>query len=182
MNNKTRQKELKALGYYHEKIDGKSSKEFTKAILAIQKDYFPKRYQDGIPGPQTDKLIQSAYNCRDIKNFNLKEFRCPCGHCTGYPAVLNRQLLLNLQSLRKNNGSITVTSGLRCQWYNSRLVGSITRSKHTQGKAADIYNRNPTSTFAKRNALVKSWYRYKKANYAYANTPNMGNAVHVDVK
>ena len=58
MNNKTRQKKLKALGYYHEKIDEKNSKEFTKAILAIQKDYFPKRYQDGKPGPQTDKLIQ----------------------------------------------------------------------------------------------------------------------------
>ena len=50
------------------------------------------------------------------------------------------------------------------------------------GKAADFYNAKLTETKAKRTATVKRWYTYKKANYSYANTPGMGNAVHVDVK
>ncbi len=38
----------------------------------------------------------TVYNVKNYcKNFNLKEFKCGCGgkHCTGYPVVLNVQLL-----------------------------------------------------------------------------------------
>lgn len=182
MNVKQRQTKLKALGYYKGKVDGQNGKLTKTAVLAIQKDYFPKREQDGIAGKKTDILIDCAYNCRNLKYFKLKEFKCTCGHCTGYPAVIDRQLLLNLEDLRKKNGAITITSGLRCAWYNKQLSGSIKNSKHTQGKAVDFYCKKLTSTKAKRTATVKAWKRYKRANYAYANTPNMGNAVHVDVK
>ena len=45
-----------------------------------------------------------------------------------------------------------------------------------------MYNAKLTATRAKRNAFIKAWYKMKGAHYAYGNTSNMGNAVHVDVK
>ena len=51
-----------------------------------------------------------------------------------------------------------------------------------KGKAADFYNKNLTASKAKRTATVKKWYTFKDANYSYANTPGIGNAVHGDVK
>ena len=180
---KKRQEYLKALGLYTGSIDGKWGPKSKAATLALQKKYFKRKSdQDGKYGPDTDKLLQSAYNCRDLKYFKLSEFRCNCGKCTGYPAVMNRQLLLNIEDLRKKNGSITITSGLRCKYKNSSLSGSSSTSRHMSGKAVDFYNANLTGTKAKRNATVKKWYGYKKARYAYANTSGMGNAVHVDVK
>ena len=49
-------------------------------------------------------------------------------------------------------------------------------------KAADIISSVLTNTKDARNKLIKRWYSFKKANYAYGNTSNMGKAVHVDVK
>lgn len=155
-------------------------------ILKLQKRYFVRSMdKDGIYGTNTDRLLRSLYNVTmNSKNFKLSEFQCGCGgrYCTGYPAVVNSQLVRNLQTLRNEGGPITITSGLRCSRYNARLSGSISRSKHTQGKAADIYCRNLTATRGKRNALIRRWYRLPNATYAYGNTAGMGNAVHVDVK
>lgn len=174
---------LKKLGYFDGVINSKVTPEYTAAVKKVQNKYF-KRSQDkdGVGGSDTLKLVKTLYNFRGIKNFTPDEFRCNCGHCTGYPAVISRQLLLNLQSLREKYGSITITSGVRCKWKNSRLTGSSSTSYHMKGKAADMYNANLTATRAKRNAFIKKWYKMKGAHYAYGNTPNMGNAVHVDVK
>ena len=73
-------------------------------------------------------------------------------------------------------------SEFRCRWYNSRLAGSSSTSYHMRGKAADIYNRDLTSTRARRDIFIRKWYRMENAHFAYGNTYNMGNAVHVDVK
>lgn len=174
---------LKATGYYKGEIDSYVTPEYTKAVKTIQNKYFTRESdRDGIGGADTLKLAQNIYNMRDIKHFKLAEFKCNCGHCTGYPAVMNRQLLKNLDDLRTKFGSITITSGLRCKWKNSRLSGSSSTSLHMIGRAVDFYNRVLTSTKARRNSMIKRWYTYKKARYAYANTPGMGNAVHVDVK
>jgi len=179
----TRQKYMKELGLYEGDVDNDWGPLCKKGTLKMQQAHFERKSdQDGKYGPDTDKLLQNLWNCRDLKYFKLSEFRCNCGKCTGYPAVMNRQLLLNMEDLRKKNGSITITSGLRCKAKNSSLSGSSSNSRHLQGKAVDFYNSKLTATTAKRNATVKKWYSYKKARYAYANTPGMGNAVHVDVK
>ena len=155
-------------------------------ILKLQKKYFVRAVdKDGIYGNNTDKLLQSLYNVEmNSKNFNLSEFRCECNgkYCTGYPAIVDAQLVRNLQTLRGEGGAITITSGLRCKKLNSKLSGSSKNSRHLKGKAADIYCNRLTGTKAKRNKLIKRWYRLPKANYAYGNTKGMGNAVHVDVK
>ena len=174
---------LKTLGYFKGTIDSYVTPEYNEAVLKFQKKAFRRKEdQDGIGGNDTLIAVQTFVNFKDIKYFEPEEFRCNCGHCTGYPAVIDKQLLKNLDHLRKNYGSITITSGVRCKWKNSRLSGSSSTSKHMKGKAADFYNAKLTGTRAKRTAMVKKWYTYKNASYSYANTAGMGNAVHVDVK
>lgn len=175
---------LKTLGYYNGPIDSYVTPEYTAAVLKFQKKAFTRaKDKDGIGGPDTLTAAQTFVNFKDIKYFEPDEFRCKCGHCTGYPAVVDLQLLKNLDYLRKDSkSSITITSGLRCKWKNSRLSGSSSTSKHMTGKAADFYSKVLTNTKAKRTAMVKRWYSFKKSNYSYANTAGMGNAVHVDMK
>lgn len=174
---------LKKLGYFDGAIDSYVTPEYTAAVLKFQKKAFKRKAdQDGIGGNDTLIAVNTFVNFIGIKHFKPEEFRCNCGHCTGYPAVIDAQLVKNLEHLRKNYGAITITSGARCKWKNSNTSGSSSTSRHMKGKAADFYNAKLTGTKAKRTATVKKWYTLKNANYSYANTPGMGNAVHVDVK
>lgn len=175
---------LKTLGYFDGPIDSYVTPEYTAAVLKFQKVAFTRaKDKDGIGGNDTWIAVQNFVNCKDLKYFEPEEFRCTCGHCTGYPAVMDKQLLKNIEYLRKDSGSsITITSGLRCKWKNDRLEGSSPNSKHLYGKAIDFYSKVLTATKKLRTAMVRRWYTFKKANYSYANTPGMGNAVHVDVK
>lgn len=174
---------LKTLGYFNGAINNKVTPQYTEAVLKFQQKAFKRAEDiDGKGGENTWIAVQNFVNFKDRKYFKPTEFRCNCGHCTGYPAVVSNDLLDILEDLRIDNGSITITSGLRCQWINSRLNGSSPTSRHMKGKAADFYNKKLTASRAKRTATVKLWYTYRKANYSYANTPGMGNAVHGDVK
>lgn len=174
---------LKKLGYFDGAINSYVTPEYTAAVLKFQKKAFKRKAdQDGIGGPDTLTAVNTFVNFIGIKYFEPEEFRCNCGHCTGYPAVIDAQLVKNLEHLRKKYGAITITSGARCKWKNSNTPGSSSTSKHMNAKAADFYNKKLTSTKAKRTSTVKLWYTLPGANYSYANTPGMGNAVHVDVK
>ncbi len=186
---KKRQTYLKELGLYHDKIDGIWGKNSKAATLALQKKYFTRKSDiDGIYGKNTDILLQCVYNLRNIKYFKLSEFKCDCRgkYCTGYPVVIDRQLIVNLDKMRGYFGKpITVTSGVRCQRYNDSLRGSIKNSKHTKGKAADSVVSGYTS-LAARKKVMTYWKTLPKYSYTYCNVngsyPNMGNAVHVDIK
>lgn len=183
---KDRQLYLNKLGMYEGKIDGVEGEKTRDAYLKLQKKYFVRKSDcDGLYGEDTDKLLLNARRVQKrCKNFKLEEFKCECNgrYCTGYPSYLNRDLLDNLQELRdKYNAPMTITSGMRCRWYNDSLVGSIPNSKHTKGKAIDFYG-TMTNSKSKRQAAIKEWYKKKNANYAYSDTPNMGTSVHVDVK
>lgn len=185
---KKRQKYLKALGYYTGEIDGKAGKLTKAAYRALQNDYFTREEDlDGIYGKDTEKLLLNAYYVKTYtKNFRLTEFRCKCKgkYCTGYPVVLDINLLKNLQSLRNEYGSINISSGMRCEKHN-KAVGGSTTSRHKKGKAADIYNKI-TQTLAGRKKIMAFWKKLPKQRYTYCNEngnyPNMGSAVHVDVK
>lgn len=176
---KKRQTYLKALGFYTGRVDGIEGKLTKAAYLAFQKNYFPKKHQDGKYGPDTDILLQSAYNCRDLKYFKLEEFRCPCGNCTGYPAVISRDLVLKLdQKLRPKYGSMVIKSGLRCKSWNTR-VGGVSNSRHKQGKAVDFQCAKSRKSAADRTEIIK--YCKKIFRYCYGNTTGMGASIHVDV-
>ena len=197
---KTRQEYLKELGYYTGDIDGKVGPLTKKAYKDLQNDYFTRdKDKDGIYGKNTDILLRSAYNFRDIKNFKLTEFRCGCKakYCTGYPAVVDRNLVRYMQMMRSNRGkSITVTSGLRCKTHNKK-VGGVSNSSHLSGKAADIYMSVVSDTHNGRVGLVDQWVTaYKDTKYAYCNgymryngkkgfvynSSTMGNACHLNSK
>ena len=185
---KKRQEYLKALGYYKGEIDGKAGPLTKAAYRALQNEHFIRAVdKDGYYGNDTEKLLLNAYYVKTYtKNFRLKEFRCKCGgkHCTGYPVVLDIQFLKNIQALRDKFGSINISSGIRCTKRNSAVGGSLT-SRHKKGKAADIYNKK-TQTLAGRKEIMAYWKTLPKWRWTYCNEngnyPNMGSAVHIDVK
>ena len=184
LNIKTRQQYLKELGFYTGEVDGIEGSKTKAAYKALQKACFIRSKDiDGVYGTNTDILLQSAYNMKDIKHFSMAEMRCKCGgkYCAGYPAVINKQLMKNLDYLREKDGhAITITSGLRCKQHNKN-EGGATGSYHTKGQAADIVSSSLTGTKAKRKALVRRWKTFKKNHYAYSDSGAMGNAVHLDV-
>ncbi|MDL2298070.1 D-Ala-D-Ala carboxypeptidase family metallohydrolase [Synergistaceae bacterium OttesenSCG-928-D05] len=72
---------------------------------------------------------------RVSENFKLREFECPC--CK--TVKLHPLLLERLQELRNIwQRPIVITSGYRCEKRNSE-VGGVPRSRHREGRAADIH-------------------------------------------
>lgn len=181
----TRKKWFKLLGYEYNK-DG---------ILKMQKKYFKREKDcDGIYGQNTDKLLRHLHHVNVYtENFKPEEFRCTCGHCTGYPTWMRVNELKNIQTIRTHYGKpMTITSGLRCSYENAKLAGSSRESKHMEGKAVDFYMPGVTDTLANRRAAVNYIKRLKNHNYTYGNgisskeanvsAPNMGNALHTEVR
>lgn len=141
--------------------------------------------QDGIAGQQFWAKANGSGSSSggSSAHFAKSEFKCSCGgrYCNGYPAGNTSAKLLNiLEKIRAYYGKpITITSGQRCATRNKQ-VGGVSGSAHTKGKAADIYIPGVTNTRAGRNAVVNLAYKYGAA-YSYANTAQMGNAVHINV-
>ena len=138
---------------------------------------------DGIAGTATFKALNNNIGNGSSTHFKKAEFACECGgrYCNGYPGgTTSAKLLSILEAIRPYYGRpITITSGQRCATFN-RQVGGISNSAHRFGRAADIYIPGVTNTVAGRNAVVNLAYRYGAA-YSYANTAQMGNAVHINV-
>ena len=194
-----RQTYLKYLGLYKGSIDGIEGRLTKEGYKSLQNKFFTRKSdRDGKYGRNTDMLLVNAYNVKKYtKNFKLSEFRCECNakYCTGYPAYLNINLLKNLQTMRDNYGSISITSGIRCTKYNNSLKGHSPTSYHLYGKALDLYNVRFSSSFTNRKYAIEKWLLLPKANMAYqngymhykgsyatgCNYPNMGNAIHVQV-
>ena len=182
----TRQGYLKHLGFYDGAIDGIVGDKTKTAYRKLQAKYFTRKKDiDGLYGKNTDILLQNAYNVSVYaKNFELEEFKCKCnGKCTGYPVVIDVQLLKNLQIMRNKFGVTRISSGMRCEKHN-KAVGGASGSRHKSGKAADIIN-STTKTEAGRRAVMAFWETLPFNRYTYCNIdgnyPNMGTAVHVDV-
>ena len=183
----TRKKWFKLLGYEYNK----------EGILKMQKKYFKRKSDcDGIYGQNTDKLLRHLHHVfvyTKHDNFQPEEFRCPCGRCTGYPTWMKVNELKHIQTIRNRyDRPMTITSGLRCEYENSRLSGSSKESAHMKGRAVDFYMAMVTDTLDHRRSAVNYIKRLKHHNYTYGNgisstgayvvAPNMGNALHTEVK
>lgn len=199
---KDRQKYLKKLGFYKGKIDGVEDTETKKAYKDLQKEFFTRKSDiDGIYGKNTDILLLNAIRVKNrAKNFKLEEFKCECNgrFCTGYPAYLSISLLEDIQKVReKYKKPVQITSGLRCKGYNAELGGSISNSRHMQGKALDFYIAGQTTSETGRINVMKYWLKLKNANFTYCYLPtkyrtyqektasymgDSGGAVHGDVR
>ena len=129
-------------------------------------------------------------NWADFPNFKPGEFVCPCGKCeySKPEGVMNLdyKLLYILQAIRNKFGVVQITCGARCKEYNDSLQGSIENSKHTQLKAADFHISGVTNTVSGRNTVLDFAKKLPGYSYGYHNSngkyPNMGAAIHVDVK
>lgn len=183
---KSRKQIMKSAGLYNGSVDDKRDDAYWEGVEATNIKYLPKKYHKKTYYKETDIVLRNLRRFQEdeIRSFKLEEFKCGCGrrYCSGYPVVLNSQLLINLQMLRDDiNQPMTITSGLRCQEYNDSLRGSIPTSKHTQGKAVDFVAKK-TETVTGRAEVKKKWQRLPKYGYTYSDTDNMGTAVHCDVK
>ena len=163
-------------------------------IKKFQKTAFPNlpKEWDGVYGTKTDYALRHWRNVyKFTKNFKPEEFRCKCGHCTGYPSWMKKVELQNLQTIRTHYGKpMKVTSGLRCKWDNSHSKGSIKNSKHLTGYACDFYMAGVTDSLANRKKAIKWIKTLPNHGYTYGNGYNsngvairasyMGNALHTD--
>lgn len=196
---KERQEKLKYLGFYKGAIDGVEGVKTKRAYKDLQNTYFfRKQDKDGKYGSNTEKLLISAFNVKKYtKNFDIKKdklyCRCKGKYCTGYPAIIQVDLLKNLQAERDKWGGTSVTSMLRCKTWNKEVGGS-TNSKHMSGKAVDFWNKH-TLTLAKRKDVINYWFKLNNPHYSYCNgyykstsgsgkktVKGMGVSVHADIK
>ena len=196
---KERQEKLKYLGFYKGAIDGIEGVKTKRAYKDLQDTYFfRKQDKDGKYGNNTEKLLISAFNVKKYtKNFDIKKdklyCRCKGKYCTGYPAIIQIDLLKNLQTERDKWGGTSVTSMLRCKTWNKEVGGSTT-SKHMSGKAVDFWNKY-TLTLAKRKDVINYWFKLNNPHYSYCNgyykstsgsgkktVKGMGVSVHADIK
>lgn len=164
-------------------------------LRKLQKTYMRSQDVDGVYGPATDKLLRHLYNVKlCAPSFKPTEFRCTCGHCTGYPTYMRRVELKHLQKIRDHyDRPMVVTSGLRCKYANN-TPGSIPNSLHLVGRACDFYMEGVTDTLENRKKAIK-WiktlpnhhYTYGdgiNSSGAYISAPYMGDykgALHTDV-
>ena len=166
---RTRQKYLANLGFYKGKVDGIEGKLTKESYLKLQKRYFPKSEQDGRYGNNTEIILRNAERVRlYCKNFTLEELACECGgkYCTKFPSLISIRLLKNLQKTRNKLGvPMTITSGIRCQRWNT-ICGGATFSRHMTGKAIDFVSEK-TKTFTQRKKLIDWYIKLYGSNYAY---------------
>ncbi len=196
---KERQEKLKYIGFYKGAIDGIEGVKTKRAYKDLQDTYFfRKQDKDGKYGNNTEKLLISAFNVKKYtKNFDIKKdklyCRCKGKYCTGFPAIIQVDLLKNLQAERDKWGGTSVTSMLRCKTWNKEVGGS-SKSKHMSGKAVDFWNKH-TLTLAKRKDVINYWFKLNNPNYSYCNgyykstsgsgkktVKGMGVSVHGDIK
>lgn len=164
-------------------------------ILKFQKMAFPNKEseQDSEYGFHTDRALRTFYNVKRYGGgyFKPQEFKCTCGHCCGYPSYMKKVQIEHLRSIRDHYGKpITVTSGLRCSYENSR-VGGVANSGHVRGYATDIYMAGVTDSVEHRvkamkyiTSLPHHEFSYganmRDSNGLYRTASGMGNAMHTE--
>lgn len=94
--------------------------------------------------------MQRINNFQISKNFNLKEFECPC--CNR--VMISNLMIIKLERLKIliGNKPIKITSGYRCKNQNS-IVGGVKHSYHKYGLACDVVVEGVTPEFLKEYAI-----------------------------
>lgn len=142
---KNLQLQLNNLGLNAGEADGIFGGGTQKAVKELQSIF--NLSADGIVGKNTFDLLAKL---KEVKSFKLDEFRCR--HCRALK--LNIDLLLHLERLRAQTGTLIVTSGYRCPTHN-RNVGGARNSQHLKGTAADLKGTemSPSNVHSKANSL-----------------------------
>lgn len=172
--------------------------EYNRAnILRFQKKYMLRPSDwDGIYGKNTDTLLRHCINVSRTQSFRPEEFVCGCRgrYCCGYPDRMKVKELEHIQRIHDHyKKPMVVTSGLRCKRFNAELNGHSNQSRHMTGYAVDFYMPGETDNIEHRQGLINYAKTLKNHHYTYGNgcrdsngvrivAPNMGNAVHTDVR
>lgn len=151
---------------------------------------------DGHPGPATQQALQEAVKknlstnfdnspggfWQDIRYFQRREFRCPCGRwCSGFPVEPKEGLVRFLEAMRGQLGRPVIVvppdghsggSGVRCTRYNATLPGSVANSTHLTGRAADFSVPGAAAgavedylAQARAGGRIAYWYRIAPGSY-----------------
>lgn len=166
MTMKQKQCLLAFLGYYDGPVDGIWGDKSRQATADFQRSYMEQGEVDGIFGAATEKrilevvaigekpvdkivengvIVDTAHGAfwKDIRYFTRAEFRCPCGHCGGFPVEPEKAMVRTVDEIRRRLGKpISIVdaggSGIRCPAHNKE-VGGVANSQHLYGKAADLH-------------------------------------------
>ncbi len=178
--------------------DGIPGPQTEAAVREFQKN-FTGLTVDGDPGRDTQKALKHAvaYDMfrpedkpqtaptgtfwDEIEYFDREEFRCPCGRCGGFPVEPEEKLVREVDALRSFLGVPVIVvppdghsggSGIRCKAYNATLKGSVSNSRHLQGKAADFRAIGASAAtiencLAKRQTAgaIRYWYKISSGSY-----------------
>ena len=108
------------------------------------------------------------------KNFEDKEFFCPCKNCKK-DKLPDPRLLILLQELRDLiEKPIIITSGIRCVSYNKK-IGGYKKSPHLEGKAVDIFSKDFDYI---KLARIARWIGFSRIGlYPFSNS----KFIHVDI-
>lgn len=133
---------------------------------------------DGICGVKTRKKLFEQKQEWNFPHFKREEFNCKCGCGKNN---INQKIVQILEEIRYHFGGnpVIITSGTRCSKHNA-AVGGIRGSKHLEGKAADFYIRNVTTS--RLLNYTKNLQASGIINYTYTNSKNMKGVVHIDIK
>jgi len=165
-----------------------------KNLREFQKDAFPgkTKWHDNKNGPITDPALRHFYNVKkSTKNFEPEEFRCNCGHCSGYPTFMRAVELRHIQKIRDHYGKpMDITSALRCEHENAQ-VGGVKNSGHLHGYAVDFHIDGVTDTPAQRTQALRWIEKLPNHQFTYGAfivdsegkywaSGQMGNAMHTE--
>ena len=111
------------------------------------------------------------------KNFSRYEFECSCGCGVGSISPILVEKLQNIRDI--TNKSMTITSGLRCEAFNTKIKGSPSSSHVPNdegiGLAVDISCTTSESRFEIVDVAIKFFRRIGIAG------EHTGNFIHLDI-
>ena len=111
------------------------------------------------------------------KNFSHYEFECSCGCGVGSISPILVDKLQNIRDV--TNKSMTITSGLRCEAFNTKIKGSPSSSHVPNdegiGLAVDISCTTSESRFEIVDVAIKFFRRIGIAG------EHTGNFIHLDI-
>lgn len=195
MTIKQQQLLLAYLGFDPGEIDGVDGRNTDKARKAFEGTYGVSATEGNLIAavcgalgkvekpPDTAKPTGTFWD--EIQHFTREEFRCPCGKCGGFPVEPREEIVRICEETREHFGKpMTIVppdghsggSGVRCAEYNATLGGSVSNSRHLEGKAVDFSVQGVSGSVAK--AWCDRLIAQGRLRYAYIIG---GNNVHMDI-
>lgn len=141
MTIKQQQLLLEYLGYSPGSLDGVDGPKTQAALSAFKRDYGIGA--DGLVGAvagtvtKIEKKMETFWD--GIHYVPRVEWKCPCPRCGGFPVEPKQGIVEFVEGARVHfNRKAHISSGVRCKAHNNETPGSVSNSRHLEGKAADF--------------------------------------------